>query len=52
MVVQTGLFTDEIPERTGFAINGKVNIVGKGDRPVSFTAREDIAGGSRFVIVV
>ncbi|KAJ6611383.1 hypothetical protein B0H10DRAFT_2286465 [Mycena sp. CBHHK59/15] len=39
-----GFFTEIIPALTGFSVNGKINIVGTGEMPCSFTASDDIAG--------
>ncbi|TFK76170.1 NAD(P)-binding protein [Pluteus cervinus] len=39
-----GWFTDGILVLTGYSANKKVSIVGKGDTPISFTSRADIAG--------
>ncbi|KAJ8487528.1 hypothetical protein ONZ45_g14298 [Pleurotus djamor] len=39
-----GYFTGQIPWVTGYAVNGKINIIGQGKNPITFTAEEDIAG--------
>lgn len=39
-----GVLTDHIPGMTGITQNNKVNIVGSGDVPISFTATEDVGG--------
>ncbi|KAL0960118.1 hypothetical protein HGRIS_011760 [Hohenbuehelia grisea] len=41
---QTGYFGGEAKWLTGYDVNGKVNIVGSGTKPISFTAEEDIGG--------
>ncbi|KAJ7173606.1 hypothetical protein C8R46DRAFT_991414 [Mycena filopes] len=40
----TGNFTEFIPWFVGLGAHGKIQIVGKGDAPVSFTSIPDIAG--------
>ncbi|KAL0579897.1 hypothetical protein V5O48_002068 [Marasmius crinis-equi] len=42
--VASGAFFDYIPWLTGLAENGKINIAGKGNEPVSFTDVSDLAG--------
>ncbi|RDB23189.1 hypothetical protein Hypma_009613 [Hypsizygus marmoreus] len=39
-----GFFTEGLLDVVGFSTNGKVNIVGKGDKPISWTSMEDVAG--------
>ncbi|KAJ7728836.1 hypothetical protein DFH07DRAFT_850855 [Mycena maculata] len=39
-----GFFIEIIPALTGFAVNGKINVVGYGNMPCSFTASDDVAG--------
>ncbi|KAK7460426.1 hypothetical protein VKT23_009145 [Stygiomarasmius scandens] len=40
----TGLWLQYVPWAIGYDANQKVNILGKGETPVSFTAQEDIGG--------
>ncbi|TFK73447.1 NAD(P)-binding protein [Pluteus cervinus] len=40
----TGWFTEGILELVGYETNKKVNVIGKGTAPISFTAIPDIAG--------
>ncbi|KAJ7741358.1 hypothetical protein B0H16DRAFT_1565518 [Mycena metata] len=39
-----GFFMETIPAMTGFKVNGKINVVGYGNMPCSFTASDDVAG--------
>ncbi|KAJ7738367.1 hypothetical protein B0H16DRAFT_1694841 [Mycena metata] len=42
--IYTGVFTEYIPLLTGYNVNGKIWVIGKGDTPVSFTFLSDITG--------
>ncbi|KAJ7027890.1 hypothetical protein C8F04DRAFT_1189093 [Mycena alexandri] len=44
LLIQTGHFTEFIPWLTAYADTKKIQVVGKGEAPVSFTAVPDIAG--------
>ncbi|KAJ7643748.1 hypothetical protein FB45DRAFT_783325 [Roridomyces roridus] len=39
-----GFYIETIPALTGFSVNGKINVVGYGNMPCSFTASDDVAG--------
>ncbi|KAJ7143580.1 hypothetical protein C8R43DRAFT_569223 [Mycena crocata] len=39
-----GFFMETIPAMTGLSVNGKINVVGYGNMPCSFTASDDVAG--------
>ncbi|KAJ7160116.1 hypothetical protein C8R46DRAFT_905843 [Mycena filopes] len=46
-----GFFMETIPAMTGFKVNGKINVVGYGNMPCSFTASDDVAGFVAHVLV-
>ncbi|KAE9405219.1 NAD(P)-binding protein [Gymnopus androsaceus JB14] len=46
----TGGFISSLIPITGVRVNGKINIIGKGQSPVSFTAEEDIGGFVAYVL--
>ncbi|KAJ7459626.1 hypothetical protein B0H11DRAFT_2059333 [Mycena galericulata] len=48
--VFTGLFIDGIPWLVGYSDHGKIQIVGKGETPVSYTSVSDIAGFVAYVL--
>ncbi|KAJ6504690.1 hypothetical protein C8R47DRAFT_1103248 [Mycena vitilis] len=39
-----GFFIETIPAMTGFSVNGKINVIGYGNMPCSFTASDDVSG--------
>ncbi|KAJ7439240.1 hypothetical protein FB451DRAFT_1059819 [Mycena latifolia] len=47
----TGFFIETIPALTGFSVNGKINVVGYGNMPCSFTASSDVAGFAAHVLM-
>lgn len=44
-----GSFYSWVPKLTGYEVNKKVNVVGKGDAPLSWTSLEDISGFAAYV---
>ncbi|KAJ7660916.1 hypothetical protein DFH06DRAFT_1089329 [Mycena polygramma] len=46
-----GLFIEYIPWVLGYADDGKVRIVGKGEAPASFTSIDDIAGFVAYILM-
>jgi len=51
-IFYAGFFIETIPALTGFSKNGKINIIGSGTTPCSFTASEDVAGFVAHVLTV
>ncbi|KAJ7364935.1 hypothetical protein DFH08DRAFT_840398 [Mycena albidolilacea] len=51
-IFYAGFFIETIPAMTGFAVNGKINVVGYGNMPCSFTASDDVAGFVAHVLTV
>ncbi|KAJ6585399.1 hypothetical protein B0H19DRAFT_1109526 [Mycena capillaripes] len=47
-----GFFIEVIPAMTGFSVNGKINVIGYGNMPCSFTASQDVAGFVAHVLTV
>ncbi|KAF8214999.1 hypothetical protein K438DRAFT_1561719 [Mycena galopus ATCC 62051] len=43
-IFYAGFFMETIPAMTGLTANGKINVIGYGNMPCSFTASADVAG--------
>jgi hypothetical protein len=41
---------ETIPAMTGLVVNGKINVIGFGNMPCSFTASDDVAGNLKIRI--
>ncbi|KAF7348228.1 NmrA domain-containing protein [Mycena sanguinolenta] len=51
-IFYAGFFMETIPAMTGFSVNRKINVVGYGNMPCSFTASADVAGFVAHVLTV
>ncbi|KAK7048703.1 NmrA domain-containing protein [Favolaschia claudopus] len=51
-VFYAGFFMETIPALTGLKVNGKINVIGYGNMPCSFTASDDVAGFVAHVLTV
>jgi uncharacterized protein YbjT (DUF2867 family) len=48
--IYNGFWAGDIPWMTGFTENGKINAIGQGDSIISYTAIEDVAGFTAYVL--
>ncbi|KAF7364832.1 NmrA domain-containing protein [Mycena venus] len=51
-IFYAGFFIETIPAMTGLSVNGKINVIGYGNMPCSFTASDDVAGFVAHVLTV